>query len=220
MRLAVPSLRLLPVTIAVLACLIGIKSVHLVRAATETASAGKKEESGHGAKEHAPPSQPAPAAEPAGPPPPPPVSEAERTILQELRSRRQELDSRDASQATREATLTALQQKLSGRVEELQALQTRLEGLDADRRKREDASWQGLVRLYESMKPREAATIFNDLDMPTLLRIVDRMKEAKAAPVMAAMNPDKARDVTTQLAQMRLRRESPQPPAENPRSHQ
>jgi flagellar motility protein MotE (MotC chaperone) len=56
--------------------------------------------------------------------------------------------------------------------------------------------------------------------MPTLLRIVDRMKEAKAAPVMAAMNPDKARDVTTQLAQLRLRRESPQPPAENPRSHQ
>jgi flagellar motility protein MotE (MotC chaperone) len=105
-------------------------------------------------------------------------------------------------------------------VEELQALQSRLEGLDADRRKREDASWQGLVRLYESMKPREAATIFNDLDMPTLLRIVDRMKEAKAAPVMAAMNPDKARDVTIQLAQMRLRRESPQPPAENPRSHQ
>jgi flagellar motility protein MotE (MotC chaperone) len=32
---------------------------------------------------------------------------------------------------------------------------------------------------------------------------MDRMKEAKAASVMAAMNPDKAREVTAELAQMR-----------------
>ena len=53
------------------------------------------------------------------------------------------------------------------------------------------------------MKPRDAATIFNDLDMPVLLQVVDRMKEAKAAPVLAAMQPDRARLVTAQLAQMR-----------------
>ena len=39
------------------------------------------------------------------------------------------------------------------------------------RQQREDASWQGLVKLYESMKPRDAATIFNDLEMPVLLRV-------------------------------------------------
>jgi flagellar motility protein MotE (MotC chaperone) len=33
------------------------------------------------------------------------------------------------------------------------------------------------------------------------------MKEAKAAPVLAAMQPDKARDLTTKLAQMRTRRD-------------
>ena len=43
----------------------------------------------------------------------------------------------------------------------------------------EDASWQGLVKLYEAMKPRDAATIFNDLEMPVLLQVVDRMKEAR-----------------------------------------
>jgi flagellar motility protein MotE (MotC chaperone) len=52
-------------------------------------------------------------------------------------------------------------------------------------------------------------SIFNDLDMPVLLQVVDRMKEAKVAPILAAMMPDKARDVTTQLAQMRTRRDSP-----------
>ena len=29
------------------------------------------------------------------------------------------------------------------------------------------------------MKPRDAATIFNDLDMPVLLAVVDRMKERR-----------------------------------------
>ena len=70
-------------------------------------------------------------------------------------------------------------------------------------------SWRGLVKVYESMKPRDAAVIFNDLDMPVLLQVVDRMKEAKAAPVLAAMQADKARELTTKLADMRTRRDNP-----------
>jgi flagellar motility protein MotE (MotC chaperone) len=58
------------------------------------------------------------------------------------------------------------------------------------------------------MKPRDAALIFNELDMQVLLQVVDRMKEAKAAAVMAAMQPDKARQVTTELARMRTRASS------------
>jgi flagellar motility protein MotE (MotC chaperone) len=42
-----------------------------------------------------------------------------------------------------------------------------------------------------------------------LLAVVDRMKEARAAPVLAAMHPDKAREVTAELAQLRTRRNDP-----------
>jgi flagellar motility protein MotE (MotC chaperone) len=129
-------------------------------------------------------------------------------VLLELRQRRQELDTREVAVKARESVLTAAEQKLTGRVDELQALQQRLEALEAAHKQREDASWQGLVKLYETMKPRDAAVILNDLAMPTLLQIVDRMKDAKAAAVLAAMNPDKARDVTAQLAQMRVRAEA------------
>ena len=59
------------------------------------------------------------------------------------------------------------------------------------------------------MKPRDAATIFNDLEMPVLLQVVDRMKDAKAALVLAAMQPDKARDLTAKLAQLRIHRDDP-----------
>ncbi|HEX3573918.1 MAG TPA: hypothetical protein VHU42_04885 [Rhodopila sp.] len=146
---------------------------------------------------------PRPAASAPPPEGPPPVSESERALLQDLRQRRKELDARTDAITARESVLTATEQKLATRIAELQALQKKLEGLDAAQKQKQDAGWQGLVKVYEAMKPKEAATIFNDLQMPVLLQVFDRMKDAKAASVLAAMNPDKAREVTTALAQMR-----------------
>lgn len=203
--------RLLPVTIFVMSSLLAVKSTELVRAAVTMHDASTKVVT---TAEAATPAEHPPAPQPAAPAPseeagPPPVTDAEKAVLLDLRQRRQELDSRDAALTARESVLAAAEQKVSARVAELQALQKKLEALDAARREREDASWQGLVKLYEAMKPRDAATIFNDLDMSVLLQVVDRMKEAKAAPVLAAMQPDKARDLTSKLAQMRTQRDSP-----------
>ena len=146
-----------------------------------------------------------PASEPALPPPPPVVSEAERQLLQDLRARRQELDARERTLAQREGVLDAAEQRLSARVAQLTALQASLEQLEAQRQQHAEAKWTGLVKVYETMKPRDAASIFNDMDMPTLLQVVDRMKDSKVAPILAAMLPDRARLVTTQLAAQRTR---------------
>lgn len=134
---------------------------------------------------------------------PPPVSDSEKAILQELRQRRKEIDLREGTVSARESVLTAAEQKLTVRVAELQALQQKLEGLDAAQKQKEDAGWQAMVKLYEAMKPKDAAGILNDLTMPVLLPLMDHMKDAKAAAIMAAMSPDKARDVTAELARMR-----------------
>ena len=62
------------------------------------------------------------------------------------------------------------------------------------------------MKLYEGMRPRDAAAIFDDLDMPVLVPIVDRMREARAAPVMAAMRPERARALTAELTRLRAER--------------
>jgi flagellar motility protein MotE (MotC chaperone) len=211
-RLKAP--RLLPITIFVLAGLLAVKSAEMVRAAaaavehgralTTTAQAATPASSERRAPAPGP-GQPAAAATPEVDTAP--VSDGERTVLLELRQRRQELDAREAALAAHESLLAATEQKLSGRVAELQVLQRKLEALQAASQERENAGWQGLVKLYEMMKPRDAATIFNDLEMSILLQVVDRMKELKAAPVLAAMLPDKARDVTARLAKMRTHRD-------------
>jgi len=58
------------------------------------------------------------------------------------------------------------------------------------------------------MKPKDAARIFEELDMEVLLEVVERMKERKTAPILAQMNPQRAKTVTLELAQ---RRELPVP---------
>jgi flagellar motility protein MotE (MotC chaperone) len=204
------SIRLLPITIFTIGSLLAVKSAELVRAAVPTPDAAPSTEAHKNptASPSALQPSPEPAAQPSQDAGPPPVTDAERAVLLELRQRRQELDARDAAVTARESMLTAAEQKLTARVAELQALQKKLVAMEAARKEREDVSWQGLVKLYEAMKPRDAATIFNDLDMPVLLQVVDRMKEVKAAPVLAAMQPDKARDLTAKLAQMRTQRDS------------
>lgn len=133
----------------------------------------------------------------------PSPSAAERAVLEELRARRGALDAREQALAVRESVLIATEQRLSRRVEELGALQQRLEALDKAAREREDAGWRGLVRIYENMRPRDAARIFNELEMVTLVEVVDRMKERTAAPILAGMEPDKAKALTAELARRR-----------------
>lgn len=207
----IPTPRMLPLTIIVMLLLLVVKAAGLVRAATPVTEA------------------PAPlsAAAPTSPKPtpaPPPLqpsaapktadnSDAERALLLDLRHRRAELDARDAALASREALLAATEKRLVARLEELGGLQTRLDAMEKARKARDDQNWQGLVKLYEQMKPRDAAAIFNDLDKPVLLAVLDRMKEAKAAAVLAAMAPERARQATADLARMRTQGTTPAPAA-------
>lgn len=221
--LSIPVPRLLPVTSAALATLLAFKTVDLVRSVLPGGEAHASSSLVVPAEAAAPPAQPAtpkpsarPAEKPAAPvadaakpaaeaaaPAEPPVSDSERALLQDLRARRVELEAREKTLTAREQVLAAAEQKLTARVDQLNALQGRLEQLEAARKQRDEGNWQGLVKMYEAMKPRDAATIFNDLDMPVLLEVLDRMKEAKAAPILAAMQPDRAREATTKLAQKR-----------------
>jgi flagellar motility protein MotE (MotC chaperone) len=50
------------------------------------------------------------------------------------------------------------------------------------------------------MKPKDAAGIFDELEMEVLVRIGRALNPRKLAPIMARMNPIKAKDLTANLA--------------------
>ena len=114
--------------------------------------------------------------------------------------RREELESREKVLDTREGMLQAGEKRVDTKVAELKDLQAKIQSLLKTYNDQEAAKMKSLVKIYEDMKPKDAAAIFEQLDMDVLLDIIDRMKEAKVAPVLAQMNPAKAKEVTGELA--------------------
>ncbi len=193
--------RLLPCAMLAMTALLAWKTAGLVRAAAAEIPPGAVP---------APASASQPVREVAAPaslklPEVPPVSAAERTVLLDLRQRRVALDAREAALAPRESVLAAAEKRLTARTDELTALQHRLEALEAGRQGRDEAGLRSMVKVYETMRAKDAASIFNDLDPAILLPISDRMTEVKLAAVLATMLPDRARRLTADLALLRAR---------------
>jgi flagellar motility protein MotE (MotC chaperone) len=130
-------------------------------------------------------------------------SDAEIGMLQDLAARRKELDARERELETRGGLLTAAETRIDEKVAELKALQAKIEGLLKEYETQEKANMSSLVKIYEKMKPKDAARILEKLDMDILLDVVERMREAKSAPILSQMDPVKAKAVTAELAQRR-----------------
>lgn len=146
----------------------------------------------------------------------PQFTQTELDILQNLVKRREEIEKREKEFEVKSAVLEAAEKRINDKVAEMKTLQVELGKVVEAYNKHQDAEIRGLVKIYETMKPGDAATIFNELEMPVLLLVIDKMSERKVAPVLAGMNPKRARDVTLQLAEMRRARANTQKAAATP----
>ncbi|MCE2964245.1 MAG: hypothetical protein LW855_00410 [Alphaproteobacteria bacterium] len=133
---------------------------------------------------------------------------SELNLLQSLRERREHIDQRETALAEREKVLSGLEAQVETKINELNTIKDQIEQLrsDIDQRskkfkKSEDEQILSLVRVYEKMKPKDAAAIFNNLELTILLDVVKNMKETKLAPIMAAMDTGKAKTLSAELAQ-------------------
>ena len=131
------------------------------------------------------------------------LTPAEIDLLQQLAERRQVLESREQEFEIRTGLLAAAESRIDKKVEELKVLRETISGLIKTFDAQQDAKLLSLVKIYENMKPKEAAKIFEELEMDTLLEVAERMKERKLAPIMAKMHPEKARDMTVELSRLR-----------------
>lgn len=124
----------------------------------------------------------------------------ELEILQDLSKRRVELVDREQELDSRSRLLDAAEARIDSRIAELRDLRTTIEALVRKYDAQEQAELESVVKIYETMKPKDAARILGELDMPILLGIMERMKERKTAPILAAMQNERAREVTAELA--------------------
>lgn len=130
-------------------------------------------------------------------------SSVKAEIYQDLAKRRDQLDAKEKEMAVREALLSAAERELDQKLRELNTVRTEIEGLMQKRSEEEEARIASLVKIYEGMKAKDAARIFNTLDLDVLIAVMTRMSERKSAPILAEMDAERARTVTILMAEQK-----------------
>jgi flagellar motility protein MotE (MotC chaperone) len=130
-------------------------------------------------------------------------SQSEINLLQQLARRREILDARSEELTLREGLLGAAEKRIEKKILEMKTLELAIQKLIRTHDQQEDLKILSLVKIYESMKPKDAARIFQELDINTLLLVSERMKEKKLAAIMAKMNPERAKEMTVALTKIR-----------------
>lgn len=129
------------------------------------------------------------------------LSPAELRILQSLGERRGQLDQREQDMSTQLTLMAAAEAKLDAKIKAMNVLKAEIAGLvgQADAQKATDAD--RLVRVYEKMKPKDAAAIMTSLSDKVRLPVAAKMKEQSLAMVLAQMPPEQAKVLTERLAE-------------------
>ena len=126
--------------------------------------------------------------------------QSEKKLLQELRQRRKEIEQYNDEMPADKLALESVKQYIDKRLNLLENLQNKLKPQLKNSNKSEEQKIQRLVKVYENMKPKEAAKIFNDLQIGILIEMSLNMKESKLALILADMKPEKVRELTSILA--------------------
>jgi len=143
-------------------------------------------------------------------------SGAERAILERLQTRRQELDARARELDIRESLIQGAEKRMDARLVELKEVEERIKVETQQKDDAEAARLKGLVTMYENMKPRDAAKIFNGLDSAVLIEVVSAINPRQMSEILAQMSSDVAQRLTVELAS-RAQQAKADGPAELPK---
>jgi flagellar motility protein MotE (MotC chaperone) len=143
-----------------------------------------------------------------------PQSPAEIAILERLQERRAELDARAKELEMRENLLKAAEKRLEGRLAELKDLEARVNNSVQQREDGDAARFKNVVVMYESMKAKDAAKIFDRLELKILVEVASLINPRRMSDILAQMQPDAAQQLTVELA---ARSSSKEKPAELPK---
>jgi flagellar motility protein MotE (MotC chaperone) len=128
------------------------------------------------------------------------AARCEPRLLRAMRERREQLDARAAEVGARERMLEVIEQRVAEQVRALEELRDALEASLARAEEADEAELARLVTIYETMKPKEAARIFEAMPAAVAAGFIRRMREAKSATIMANLGAGHAYAITLALA--------------------
>lgn len=128
------------------------------------------------------------------------VTASERAVLESLQSRRQEIEARAREIEIRESLMKSAEKRIEGKIEEMKATEARVSAAGQQKSEVEAARFKGLVTMYESMKPKDAAKVFDRLELSVLFEIASQIAPRKMSDIMGQMQPEAAERLTVEMA--------------------
>jgi flagellar motility protein MotE (MotC chaperone) len=129
------------------------------------------------------------------------LSDEEFDLLESLAERRQQLERRERRIDQRGALLSAAETRVEKKIAELETLKETIEGLLEQHQAQSNKRIASLVKIYSSMKPKDAARIFEELESVVLLQVIRQMPERVSAGILAEMSAKRAKTITVELAE-------------------
>ena len=127
-------------------------------------------------------------------------------IQSELSENRQTAKERQRALDLREQAIRASEKRLKDNLQNQQQ-RPRAESAaaakavaTADKAAEEAETLDQLARIYQSMKPKQAAVVFEQLDIDVQIAVARKMRERSTAQILAAMTPGAAARLSMALA--------------------
>lgn len=126
-------------------------------------------------------------------------------LVNRLGDRRDALEKRERDLKLREELLAAAEKRLKAQIKDLKKKDE--DGDDSAGKSRKQSA-KDLVIIYESMKPKDAAKIFNALSLNVLYNLATSMNPRKMSAVLAEMEVKAAERLTVEMAAQSISKNS------------
>lgn len=125
-------------------------------------------------------------------------------MAQDLKKKQEEQDRREEQLKAKEGQLKTLETEIEKKIEELRAIQLKVEELIKMRNDLEDKNVASLSKAYAAMSPADAAVRLKTMDRGIALRILLLMKTKESSKILANLDTQTAAQISEQLAKRQM----------------
>ena len=123
-----------------------------------------------------------------------------RAMLKAFKVREERLRTREAALRDRMRALQVADEEVSAKLQQLAQAESSLRETIALAETAAEKDLERLTRVYESMKPKQAAALFEEMDPNFAAGFLGRMRPEAAAAIMAGLSPGTAHAFSVVLA--------------------
>lgn len=117
-----------------------------------------------------------------------------------LEKKQRELAEKERALTAKETLLKDLQKDIEAKLARLEEIQKNIEAFRKEQERLKNEKIDSLVKIYVSMKPKEASKLLEKLDDDLVVSIISRMTTDQAAKIIASMDIKKAAEISQKLS--------------------